>query len=109
MLGFEPPLIPSKSEGNIALWFTEVIGRTDSLPERLRQVLQKDEEYIVNLVGNLILTRVHRFTPKFLFTRIFERFSDDAARRAAEETARAVVAGVVAQRRQRVTYRAPGA
>jgi hypothetical protein len=68
MLGLEPPLIPSESEGNISLWFAEVIGRTDSLLERLRQVLQKDGEYIVNLVGNLILTRVHRFAPKFMFT-----------------------------------------
>jgi hypothetical protein len=58
-----------------------------SLSESLRQVLQTEGEYIVNLVGNLILTHEHRFAPNFPFTRIFERFSDDAAGRAAEDTA----------------------
>jgi hypothetical protein len=68
MLGLDPPPIPSESEGNIALWFAEVTGRIHSLPERLRQVLRTEGEYIVNLVGNLILTRVHCFTPNFPFT-----------------------------------------
>jgi hypothetical protein len=35
-LGLEPPPIPSKSEGNIALSFAKVTGRIDSLPERPR-------------------------------------------------------------------------
>jgi hypothetical protein len=39
------------------------------------------------LVGNLLLMRVHGFTPNFPFARIFERFSDNAVRRAVEETA----------------------
>jgi hypothetical protein len=108
-LGLELPPIPSESEGNIALWFAEVTGRIDSLPERLRQVLRMEGEYIVNLVGNLILTSVHRFTPNFPFTRIFERFSDDMAGRATEETAQAAVAGVVTQLLLRVTHRTTGA
>jgi hypothetical protein len=72
-------------------------------------VLRTEGEHIVNLVGNLILTRVHRFAPNYPFTRIFERFCDDAARRAAEEIAQAAVVGVVAQLWQRVTRHAPGA
>jgi hypothetical protein len=71
-------------------------------------VLRAEVEDIVNLVGNLILTRVHLFVPNFPFTQIFERFNDDAAGRAAEETAQAAVAGVVAQLLLRVTRRAPG-
>jgi hypothetical protein len=94
-LGLEPPPIPYELEGNISLWFVEVIGRIDSL--------------LVNLVGNLIFTRVHHFAPDFPFTPIFERFSDDAAVRTAEETAQAVVAGVVAQLRLWITRRAPRA
>jgi hypothetical protein len=39
---------------------------------------------------------MHHFTPNFLFTWIFERFGDDAAGRAAEETSQAIVAGVFA-------------
>jgi hypothetical protein len=50
-LGLEPPLIPSESEGNIALYFAEVTGQIDSLPERLRQVMRTEGEYMVNLVG----------------------------------------------------------
>jgi hypothetical protein len=55
MLGLDPPPIPFKSEGSIALWFMEVTGRINSLLERLRQVLRTEGEHIVNLVGNLIL------------------------------------------------------
>jgi hypothetical protein len=66
-------------------------------------------EHVVNLVGNLILTRVHRFTPNFPFTRIFKRFTDDAAGRSAEETSQAVLAGVVTQLLQRVNHRVTGA
>jgi hypothetical protein len=106
---YQPPPIPFKPEGSIALWFAEVIGRIGSLPERLRQVLRMEGEHVVNLVGNLILTRVHRFSPNFPFARIFERFGNDANGRAAEETARAAVAGVVAQLLQRVSRRAPRA
>jgi hypothetical protein len=95
-LGLEPPLIPSEPEVSIALWFPEVTEHISSLPGRLGQVLRMEGEHIVNLVGNLILTRVHRFSPNFPFTRIFERFSDDAAARATEETTQAAVAGVVA-------------
>jgi hypothetical protein len=69
-LGLEPPLIPSEPEGSIALWFAEVTGRIGSLSERLRQVLQTEGEHVVNLVGNLILMRVHRFAPNFPFTRM---------------------------------------
>jgi hypothetical protein len=87
VLGLEPPPIPSEPEVGIALWFVDVIGRVGSLPERLRQVLQMEGECVVNLVGNLILTSVHRFAPNFPFAQIFERFRDDAAGRAAEETA----------------------
>jgi hypothetical protein len=107
-MGLEPPPIPSELEGSIALWFVEVTRQIYSLPERLGQVLRTEGEHIVNLVGNLILTHVHCFAPNFTFTRIFERFSDDAAGRAAEETAQAAVVGVVAQLQQRVTRRAPG-
>jgi hypothetical protein len=95
-LELEPPPIPSEPEGSIALWFVEVTERISSLPERLGQVLRMEGEHIVNLVGNLILTRVYRFAPNFPFTWIFERFGDDATGRAAEETVQAVVAGVVA-------------
>jgi hypothetical protein len=95
MLGLEPPPIPYELEGNISLWFAEVIRRIDSL--------------LVNLVGNLIFTHVHHFAPNFPFTPIFERFSDDAAMRTAEETAQVVVAGVVAQLRLWITCRAPRA
>jgi hypothetical protein len=63
-------------------------------------------ERVVNLVGNLILTRVHRFAPNFPFARIFERLRDDAAGRAAEETA---LARVVAQLLQRVNRHVPRA
>jgi hypothetical protein len=100
MLGLVPLSIPSEPEGNIALWFVDVTKWIDSLPERLRQVLRTKGEYIVNLVGNLILTRMHCFAPNFLFTRIFKRFSDDVAGRAAEKTTQAVVARVVAHLRQ---------
>jgi hypothetical protein len=96
MLGLEPPPIPSEPEGSIALWFVEVTGWIGSLPKRLGQVLRMEGENIVNLVGNLILTCVHRFAPNFPFTRIFQRFGDDATGRAAEETAQAAVAGLVA-------------
>jgi hypothetical protein len=108
-LGLKPPPIPSKPEGSIDLWFVEVTGQISSLPERLGQVLRTEGEHIVNLVGNLILTRVHRFTPNFPFTQILETFGDDAVGRAAEETAQATMVGVVAQLQQRVTRRAPGA
>jgi hypothetical protein len=84
----------------------EVIGWIGSLPERLGKVLRTEGEHIVNLVGNLIFTRVHCFAPNFLFTRIFERFSADAAGRSAEEGAQTAVAGVVAQLQRRVTRRA---
>jgi hypothetical protein len=104
MLGLKLALILSKPDGSIALWFADVIGRIGSLPVRLRQVLQTEVERIVNLVGNLILTRVHRFAP---VTRIFERFGDNATGRAAEETARAAVAEVVAQLLQRVNRYMP--
>jgi hypothetical protein len=63
-LGLELPLIPSESEVSIALWFPEVTGQISSLPGRLGQVLRMEGEHIVNLVGNLILTRVHRFAPQ---------------------------------------------
>jgi hypothetical protein len=108
-LGFDPALIPSKQEGSIALRFAEVTQQLSSLPERLRQVLRTEGEHIVNLVGNLILTGVYHFTPNFPFARIFEKFSDEAAGRQAEETTRAAVAEVVAQLLQRVTRRTPGA
>jgi hypothetical protein len=62
-LGLEPPLIPSKLEGSIALWFAKVTKWIGSLPERLRQVLWIEGEHVVNLVGNLILMRMHRFAP----------------------------------------------
>jgi hypothetical protein len=68
-MGLELPPIPYESEGNNALWFAEVTGRIDSLLERPRQVLQTEGEYIVNLVGNLILTRVDHFSANFSFTR----------------------------------------
>jgi hypothetical protein len=84
-------------------------GWISSLPKRLGQVLRTEGAHIVNLVGNLILTHVHRFAPSFLFTRIFERFGDDEAGRVVEEINQAAVAGVVAQLRQRVSRRAPGA
>jgi hypothetical protein len=67
-LGLKPPPIPSEPEGGIDLWFREVTGWISSLPEMLVQVLRTEGEHIVNLVGNLILTRVHRFTPNFPFT-----------------------------------------
>jgi hypothetical protein len=67
-LGLKPPPIPSKPEGSIDLWFREVIGQISSLPEMLVQVLRTEGEHIVNLVGNLILTCVHRLTPNFPFT-----------------------------------------
>jgi hypothetical protein len=105
-LGLKPPPIPSGPDGGIALWFADVIGQIGSLPERLGQVLQTEGECIVNLVGNLILTRVHRFATNFPFTQIFERFGDDTAGRAGEETSRAVVAEVVAQVLQWVNRRA---
>jgi hypothetical protein len=63
-------------------------------------------EHVVNLVGSLILTRVHRFALNFPCARIFERFGDNTDGRAAEETARAAVAGVVAQLLQWVSHRA---
>jgi hypothetical protein len=107
-LSLEPTPTPTELEGNIALWFAEVTGQINSLPERLTRVLWMEGEHIFNLVGNLILMHVHCFTPNFPFTRIFERFSDDAAGRAAEETAQAAVARVVAQLLLRVTRRAPG-
>jgi hypothetical protein len=87
----------------------EVTGWIGSLPERLAKVLRMEGEHIVNLVGNLVFTRVHRFAPNFPFTRIFERFSADAAGRSAEESAQTAVAGVVAQVQRRVTRRALGA
>jgi hypothetical protein len=74
----------------------EVTCRISSLPKTLWKVLRMEGEHIVNLVGNLILTRVHRFAPSFPFTQIFEIFGDDATGRAAEETTQAVMAGVVA-------------
>jgi hypothetical protein len=61
------------------------------------------------LVGNLILTCVHRFAPNFPFAQTFKRFGDDAAGRAAEETTQAVVAEVVAHLLQWVNCRMPGA
>jgi hypothetical protein len=67
MLGLEPLPIPSEPEGSVALCFWEIIGQISSLPERLRQVLWTEGEHVVNLVGNLILTRMHHFTPNFLF------------------------------------------
>jgi hypothetical protein len=108
-LGLKPPLILSEPDGSTALWFADVIRRIGSLPERLRQVLRTEGDRIVNLVGNLILTRVHRFAPNFPFARIFERFGDDAAGRAAEETAQAAVAKVVSQLLQGVNRCMPGA
>jgi hypothetical protein len=70
-------------------------------------VLQTEGERIVNFVGNLILMRVHRFACNFPFDQIFKRFGDDAAKRAAEETDQAAVAGVVAQLLQCVNHRMP--
>jgi hypothetical protein len=72
-------------------------------------VLQTEGERVANLVGNLILTRVHRFAPNFPFARIFEIFEDDAVGRAAKDTAQAVVAEVVTQLLLRVNRRVPGA
>jgi hypothetical protein len=108
-LGLEPAPIPSKPEGSIALWFAEVTGWIGSLRERPRQVLRTEGEHVVNLVGSLILTRMHCFAPNFPFAQIFERFGDDTDRRAAEETSRAAVARVVALLLQWVFCRAPGA
>jgi hypothetical protein len=65
-------------------------------------------ERIINLVGNLILTLVNRFAPNFLFAQIFKRFGDVAAERAAEQTAQAMVAEVVAQLLQGVNHHVPG-
>jgi hypothetical protein len=62
-LGLEPPMIPSEQDGSIALWFADIIERIGSLPERLRQVLRTGKECIVYLVGNLILTHMHRIAP----------------------------------------------
>jgi hypothetical protein len=109
MLGLEPPPIPSEPEGSVALWFLEITGWIGSLPLRLRQVLRMEGEHAINLVGNLILTRVHRFAPNFLFARIFERLGDDMARRVAEETAQAAVAVVVALLLLRVSRLVPRA
>jgi hypothetical protein len=107
-LGLKPPLILSEPDGIIALWFADVIRQIGSLPERLRQVLQTEGDRIVNLVGNLILTHMHRFAPNFPIAQIFERFGDDAAERAAEETTQAAVVKVVAQLLQRVNRRMSG-
>jgi hypothetical protein len=74
----------------------DIVERIGSLLVRLRQVLWTEGEHVVSLVGNLILTRVQCFAPNFPFAQIFERFGDDAAGRAAEETVQAVVAEVVA-------------
>jgi hypothetical protein len=78
-LGLEPPPVPSTIQGDIAFWYTNIVGKIGSLPERLRQVLRTKGECIVNLVGNIILTWVHH-----------------AARRSAGETSNAAVAEVVA-------------
>jgi hypothetical protein len=72
-------------------------------------VLRTEGEHVVNLVSNLILTRVHRFAPKFSSAWIFERFGDDGDGRAAEATAQAAVAGVVAPLLQRVSCLVPEA
>jgi hypothetical protein len=85
----------------------DVIEQIGSLLERLRQVLQTEGERVVNFVGNLILTRVHSFACNFPFDQIFERFRDDTAKRAAEETDQAAVAGVVSQLLQCVNHRMP--
>jgi hypothetical protein len=71
-------------------------------------VLQTEGEDIINLFGNIILTRVHSFAPNFPLTQIFERSSDDMARRVAEETSQAVVAGVVSELLQGITRRVSG-
>jgi hypothetical protein len=92
-LGLELPLIPSEPDGSIALWFADVIEQIGSLPKRLRQMLRTEGEHVVNLVGCLILTRMHRFAPNFPFTQIFERFRDDAPGRAAKETNQALWPG----------------
>jgi hypothetical protein len=47
-LGLEPPLIPSKSEGSIALWFAEVARRIGSLLEQLREVIRGGPIFSVN-------------------------------------------------------------
>jgi hypothetical protein len=39
MLGLKPPLIMSRLDGSITLWFTNIMRRIGSLPERLMQVL----------------------------------------------------------------------
>jgi hypothetical protein len=84
-----------------------VVKRIGSLPERLRRVLQTEGERIVNLVGNLILKRVHLFAPNFPFAQIFESFRNNAARRSAEETARAAMAGVLTELLKLVNHCVP--
>jgi hypothetical protein len=109
MLGLEPAPIRSEPQESIAFWFAKVTGQIGSLPEWLRQVLRTDGEHVLNLVGNLILPCVHCFAPNFLFARIFVRFGDNTVGRAAEETAQATVAGVVAELLQRVSRHTRGA
>jgi hypothetical protein len=58
-LGLDPPEIPSVIQGDIALWYVDVVGQISSIPERLKQVLQTEGKHIVNVVGNIILTWVH--------------------------------------------------
>jgi hypothetical protein len=109
VLDLEPPPIPSAGQGDIALWHVDVVGWIGSLPERLRQVFWTEGERIVNLVGNVILTRVHYFVPNFPFAQIFERFGSDSARWAAEEASKAAVAEVLAKLQERVSRHVPRA
>jgi hypothetical protein len=79
------------------MWYSDIMGRINSLPEMLRQTLQTEGERIVNIVGNTNLIQVHRFAPSFQFVQIFDRFRSDPAEREAEEASRATVAEVVAK------------
>jgi hypothetical protein len=61
MLGLNPPAIPSNDQAGVCLWFSDVMGRINSLADVLRQRRQTEGERIVEMVGYTILPRVHHF------------------------------------------------
>jgi hypothetical protein len=108
-LGLKPPTISSAGQGDITLWYMDAIRHIGPLPENLKLVRRTEGERIINLVGNIILTWVHHFSPNFPFARISETLQSDSARRAAEETFRATIAEIVANLQEQVSRRVPRA
>jgi hypothetical protein len=67
-----------------------------TLPGILKRRLEAEGERIIEIIGVTILPSIHDLAPSFPFPHLFESFGESKEGKAAQDTARAAVAHIVA-------------